>query len=732
MSDQNASPSAGDDPIIDQDGHLDAGQLGVVAWVTDVGHARQRNEDRLLVKRAFDGRFLLLVVADGAGGHTSGDLAATMVVETLDEVFSVAGESPDGPPAAWLTKVILDIHKKVRGLAEGENRPPASTLVGLLVEEETLCAWRFHVGDSRLYGRRPDVEMLTWTRDHNITNGLIDRGLPAAQALKIADGGKLTQVMGGGTEPEPDIRGPFQLAGGDSFLICSDGVFGYNEDRDPLSTAIDPSQGDIIERANGLKAAVLAGPALDNLTAVLWDVPPDLEPARKRLGLVEPFDKQDVTTMVEMTAHRPFGKSGLGPSGPPPPQSMPGIRSISDDDLKSGPSPADLARAQARLDSEDGRNAGLKFGLLLMATLAILAAFVWARRDRTDGGTLTPEQMEQERAQARALAGLPPEEPAPAPPPIEAPPPTPLAAGGSLDAALAQLMAGFEPEWWEGQTADQKTERMAVLRDLLATKNAKAMTLSWEGGEPPSRRDASPPSRLAPGGENADLAATAWAARERILEVHSDLADQPGMSEAMRHAACAQVELRWPRGHNTTPGDAAQLPSWLSACLPAGVDGAEVGVMLGSYPNAGWTDEDWTELATLVGSPGGAASITTFDPATWNPRLVELGQLTQALTQPELQDVEIEVRVALDPSDTAVEATGRAQQIAQLLRDGSGGVLQVQSIGVNDDLLVDPDDDLLPTQASRVADLNRRVEVTLFRSSALELDEEEAEPTAPK
>ena len=58
----------------------------------------------------------------------------------------------------------------------------------------------------------------------------------------------------------------------------------------------------------------------------------------------------------------------------------------------------------------------------------------------------------------------------------------------------------------------------------------------------------------------------------------------------------------------TTPGDAAQLPSWLSACLSRR-GRAEVGVMLGSYPNAGWTDEDWTELAALVGSPGGAASI---------------------------------------------------------------------------------------------------------------------------
>ncbi len=732
MSDENASPSASDEPIIDQDGHLDAGRLGVVAWVTDVGHARKRNEDRLLVKRVFDGRFLLLVVADGAGGHTSGDLAATMVVETLNEVFSLAGEPPEGPPATWLTRVILDIHEKVRGLAEGETRPPASTLGGLLVEEETLCAWRFHVGDSRLYGRRPDLEMMTWTRDHNITNGLIERGLPASQALKIAEGGKLTQVMGGGSQPEPDIRGPFQLSGGDSFLICSDGVFGYNEERDPLSTAIDPSQGDIIERATSLKAAVLAGPALDNLTAVLWDVPLDLEPERKRLGLVEPFDKQDVTTMVQMTAHRPLLKTTMGPSGPPPPLSMPGMRSVSDDDLIGRPTEADLARAQARLDSENGHNAGLKFGLLLMATLAVLAACVWARRDRTDGGTLTPEQMEQERAQARALAGLPPGQPAPEPPPAEEPPPTPLAAGGSLDAALAQLMAGFEAGWWEGLTTEQRTERTAALRDLLATKSANAMTLRWEVGEPPSMREASRPSWLSPGGKNAELAATAWEARRKILDLHGDLANQPGMSEAMRNAACAQIELRWPRSHHTTPGDAVQLPSWLSACLPADVDGAEVSVVLGSYPNAGWTDEDWTELATLVGSPGGAASVTKFDPATWNPRLVELGQLTQALAQPRLQDVELEVSVALDPSDTAAEAAERAKQIAQLLRDGSGGLLQVQSIGVNDDPLVDPDDDLLPEQASKVAGLNRRVEVTLFRSSALELDEEEAEPAAPK
>ncbi|MCO4769067.1 MAG: protein phosphatase 2C domain-containing protein [Deltaproteobacteria bacterium] len=735
MSEEPGSPPAGDGPVIDQDGQLDAESLGVVSWITDVGHARKRNEDRLLVKRAFDGRFLLLVVADGAGGHNRGDLAATTVVETLNEVFATEGSAPEGPPADWLNRVILDIHQQVRDLAEGENRPPAATLVGLLVEEETLCGWRFHVGDSRLYGRRPDQPMMTWTRDHNITNGLIDRGLPAAQALKIAEGGKLTQVMGGGAVPEPDIRGPFQLAGGDSFLICSDGVFGYNGNTDPLSPAIDPSSGDIVERAAALKAAVLAGDAMDNLTAVLWDVPPGDGPKRQRLGLVEPYDTQDVSTMVNLTAHRP-GRASIGPSGPPPPQSMPTTKAVSDADIaNNSPTDEDLARANARLSSNRGANAGLKLGGLLVAALLILAAFGYARRDTTGGANMTEAEMERQRAEARALAGLPPEGASTAaaePPADDTPPPSPVEAATPMDPALAQLMAGFEPGWWQGLTEVQRDERAAVLKELLGTKAGTPMALSWEVGEPPMVRETSRTDWLAPGGANGELAAAAWSARGRILGLHGDLAGQPGVPEAMRVAACDQVKLRWPRGLDASPGDAVQLPSWLGACLPAEVDGAEVTVRLGSYPDAGWTDEDWNELATLAGSPGGAASITKFDFATWNPRLVELGQLTAALAQPKLQDIEIEVRVALAASDSLPLAEQRAEQIADLFRDGSAGVLQVQSMGVNDDPLVDPDDNLLPGQASKVAGLNRRVEITLFRSSAIELDEDEAVSPEPK
>jgi serine/threonine protein phosphatase PrpC len=733
VSDEHASSAPDDRPVIDQDGQLDAGTLGLVAWITDVGHARKRNEDRLLVKRAFDGRFLLLLVADGAGGHNRGDKAATTVAETLNEVFASEGDPPEGPPAAWLTEVILASHQKVRDLAEGENRPPASTLVGLLVEEDTLCGWRFHVGDSRLYGRRTDEPTLSWTRDHNITNGLIDRGLPAAQAIKIAEGAKLTQVMGGGASPEPEIRGPFQLAGGDSFLICSDGIYGYNGDRDPLSPALDPSAGDSQERAQALKAAVLAGDALDNLTAVIWDVPADATPARKRLGLVEPYDRQDVSTMVNLTAHK-GGANAIGPTGPPPPQSMPTMRSVAQEhvDRQLGvPTAADLAEAQRRLDeAREGRGAspGLKFGMLLMATLVVLAVFVWIRNRGDANAPMSVEQMEAERAQARALAGLPSDPP---PPASETTEPLPVEAGG-VEAAFVQLLAGFEPGWWANMPEERREERTRVLRDLLAPRAATAMELTWEVGEPPITRASSIPDWPAPGGANAEAAAAAWAARGLILGGDGELASQPGMEQALRIAACDQIRLRWPRGQDTTPGDAVQLPSWLGACLPPGADGSAVTVILGGYPDVGWTDDDWNELSTLAGSPGGAASIRKFDHATWNTRLVELGQLALALSNPQLRDVEVEVRVALDSSDTQVAAAERAGQVARVLKEGSGADLVVHAVGVVDAPVAEESEDLLPGQASKVAGLNRRLEVSLFRSSALDLDEEEEEAEAPQ
>ena len=733
MSDLDESAGPADSPNIDRDGHLDAGSLGRVVWITDVGHARSRNEDRLLVKEAFDGRFLLLVVADGAGGHNRGDKAATTVATALADAFSTTGEPPDGPPAKWLNDVILAAHGDVRALAKGESRPPAATLVGLLVERDTLCGWRFHVGDSRIYGRKGEGRCVPWTRDHNITNGLIDRGLPVAQAMKIAEGGKLTQVMGGGTEPEPEIRGPFQLEARWSFLICSDGVYGYNDERNVMGPSLDPDV-DLAERALALKDAVLAGDALDNLTAVLWDVPADATPARQRLGLVEPYDQSDVGTMLGMAIHSRDEDAEGGPTGPPPPSSMPNIRSITDmevDALKAegsgeGPSDEDLARAQEALNDAQSGSAGLAFGGLLIIALIILAVVGWMRREDPAGdGRMTVEEMDQQRVDARRLTGTPDATP-------EATP-APRTSGDPVQDALDGLVAGFDLAWWQTLEEERRDDLLAVLRDLVGPRAASTMRLSWEVGEPADRFDQAVKDWPAPGGQNAELAATAWSARGMILGLHGDLAAQPGVGEAMREAACDQVRLRWPRGNSSEVGDGVELGTWLSACLPVGADGASVSVRLGGWPDVGWTTDDLNEVRSLAVTPDGPRSLLAVD-YSWSPRLIELGQLANALGRPALAEVQTEITVVLPDPEGLPAATDHADAFAAMLRTATNDTADIESVALVGEPLVTVVEPhlLLPAQRAKVDGLERRVELTLFRTSPLELDEDdEADPPEP-
>ncbi len=301
-----SQPTRGDasgviEPELLKDGHLDLGVLGVAAWITDVGHLRERNEDRLFVRELWSGSHLMLMVADGAGGHERGDQAAEQVVLTFSESASSAGSPPTVGMVEWLVATISEAHERVLGLAEGESRPPASTVVGLLIETSSLCAWRFHVGDSRVYSREPEGMVSQLTRDHNIANGLIDRGLAVSQAMKVAEGARLTQVLGGGVEQEPEIHGPLQLHPGQSVLIASDGAFGHNGGREVLLPAMRSGDLSVVDRAANLKRAILDGEAPDNLTAVLWEVPAGLVATQSRDTVTNSMKKisdQDITRRV--------------------------------------------------------------------------------------------------------------------------------------------------------------------------------------------------------------------------------------------------------------------------------------------------------------------------------------------------------------------------------------------------------------------------------------------------
>lgn len=671
---------------VEIDGELDAQGFGTVAWVTDVGHVRGRNEDRLLVKTVWGGSWLLLLVADGAGGHDSGDKAAEQVVATFNACFPTEGEAPPHDPEAWLLDAITTGHANVRGLAEGQARPPASTVVGVLLERASLCGWRFHVGDSRLYVRPESGMVAQWTRDHNITNGLIDRGLPVAQALRIADGGRLTQVMGGASDPEAEILGPLKFDAGTVLLLCSDGIYGHNGDREVLLPAMKPDGGTVVERALALKQAVLDGDAPDNLTAVLWEVPEDLEPTIDRQTVTNSMRSVTAEDVEKALARKVRQELGLGP-GP--------------DDVEDELKPPSAS-------------AGSPVPTVVFAVLAIIAIAWFFRGRKTEAPPPPPpEPTVEEEAELPDAASSEP---------MEADQPPSDAVKAALD--------GLDQAWWTAQSPEDRDVLLGLLKDLLSVQSAEPVALlsPTEDGVAYSM-DGWPQ----PGGANEERAGAAWAARSVILSQHPALAEQPSMAAHLRAAACSRVEIGWPRGDSVDPGEALQLGSWLGACLAN--PGDSVRTRLGNWPSHGWTLED-LNAAKFLASRDDPAQLLSYGDAE-SPRILELSLLAAALKQPVAQGLEVELTVVMPagdfpdgnlPEERVVQATSRAHEVVGMLRSAVGDNAALRGSGrvANDLTEVFGVTAPTPEQRATLDSLNRRIDVRVTRPG-LELDPDEDE-----
>lgn len=611
----------------------------------------------------------MLLVADGAGGHDSGDKAAAAAVETFWAEFPEEGEEPDGDPRDWLMACIMKAHALCQSLGSGQARPPASTVVGVLIEKSSLAGWRFHVGDSRLYVRK-DQMVAQWTRDHNITNGLIDRGLPVSQAMKIADGGRLTQVLGGGSNPDPEIHGPLGFEPGQTLLVCSDGVYGHNADREILPPALIPETGPIASRSRELKVAVLDGDAPDNLTAVLFEFSADAAASEPRETVTNSMRALSVDEVEEKLAERIRRERGL-------------------DDFEP---------------LEDNR----KYWVIGAIVLAVVAWFVFFRP-------------------------VPPAEPAPQPtaaPPVvleepelpgEPEPELPGEPGEHEqdETDLDSLIGGFDVEWWNAMPAEEQLARRETLADLMSVHHTRDMVLELPVEMDGPVVSASIVGWMAPGGANADRAATAWAAWNQLRASYPMVAEQPGVSELLREAACAQVHTRWPRRDSTQVGEAVELADWLAGCLKPG---SSIKVRLGGWPERGYTLDDLNRLRFLALSGEGGARLLDLD-QTDSSRVLELGLLAHALKQEKLAGMAVQIHV-IQPTadapdgatsdDAGVLARSRALEIASLVRSAAPGA-QIDGIGtVSDELVADfVDADAGPDVFARLADFARRVEIVV-------------------
>lgn len=222
---------------------------------THPGAVRTRNEDNLVDRPDLG----LWAVADGAGGHGSGDVASAAIAEALSAI-------PPGMTAAeMLAQVRLRlsaVHAELQAKAEerGTGGVIASTIVVLLARGEYFAAlW---AGDSRIYLMRDD-QLMRLTRDHSLVQEMVDAGeIDAADAESHPRANVITRAVGAGGELVLD-KVADRIQPGDRYMLCSDGVFKeLPESRIAALLSQGAKAGDLV------RLAVEAG-GRDNVSVVL-------------------------------------------------------------------------------------------------------------------------------------------------------------------------------------------------------------------------------------------------------------------------------------------------------------------------------------------------------------------------------------------------------------------------------------------------------------------------------
>lgn len=226
---------------------------------------RETNQDRADI--VVGDTEVLIIVADGMGGHADGERAAETCVESLTRFFKEKRrEIPD--VSVFLEKAILEAHRATVQLGArrpSDLRPRTTCVVGLVYNDHARWA---HVGDSRAYYFN-HKRLRERTRDHSAVETLYREGrITEEQMLTHPLRNYVEQCLGGEPEsPEITISPEMKLEPGDTLVLSSDGFWSPLDEK-VLGELIDDSevlQDGIDELAQTAEA--VSRPHSDNVTA---------------------------------------------------------------------------------------------------------------------------------------------------------------------------------------------------------------------------------------------------------------------------------------------------------------------------------------------------------------------------------------------------------------------------------------------------------------------------------
>jgi PPM family protein phosphatase len=226
---------------------------------------RSMNQDRM--GYSYTKEALLLVVADGMGGHARGEVAAQIALQAAGALFQMYAKPAIANPLAFLDEALRRGHREILRYQAEHNMPesPRTTIIAALVQNGQ--AWWAHAGDSRLYWIR-DGKVIERTRDHSKVEALLSMGLIDASELEDhPDRNKVFNCLGSPFEPTLEVSAGVVLQPGDTLLLCSDGVWGSFKEDDLIAALNAGPMAQCIPKIVN-KATEKHGKGADNATAL--------------------------------------------------------------------------------------------------------------------------------------------------------------------------------------------------------------------------------------------------------------------------------------------------------------------------------------------------------------------------------------------------------------------------------------------------------------------------------
>jgi len=239
---------------------------------SDVGRRRQANEDAFLCDDALG----LWVVADGMGGHAAGEIASSEAIDTIYGMVKRGkrhlGEGADSDASLRAAVRLLEgavqaATYMIFAMSELDaQKSGMGTTISAMMSIGAVAVTA-QVGDSRIYQvRGGQVEQLT--EDHTLINWQLKQGIITLEEAKHSKHKNvITRAVGNRDYVQVDT-GIVEVASGDSFLLCSDGLHGYLRSEE-IAPILELRGGNAVRRfidlANGRGGK-------DNITAIVVEV----------------------------------------------------------------------------------------------------------------------------------------------------------------------------------------------------------------------------------------------------------------------------------------------------------------------------------------------------------------------------------------------------------------------------------------------------------------------------